>query len=151
MMRRINLTERNKRKILKKLCRCIDLLLIEEQNGFRSDIKSHVIYRKDKIKVEIRKETVSHHLAHMHILHSDQIDASICLNTFSLISGEIPKKILKKLIEILEPQQEVLLRIWDDLNNCNNEISVEEIIRSLPWNKTNSHLIKRKVFIFKRR
>ena len=52
----------------------------------------YLVMRKDKVRVEIRKENVNHNAPHMHITHSDKIDVSICLNDFSILAGKIDKK-----------------------------------------------------------
>lgn len=36
-----------------------------------------LVMRKDRVRVEIRKEQVAHHEPHLHVVHSDKIDASI--------------------------------------------------------------------------
>ena len=41
------------------------------------DFLELLLMRKDKVRIEIRKETVNHNVPHMHIKHSDKIDVSI--------------------------------------------------------------------------
>lgn len=103
----------------------------EKKNNSISDRTVKVIYNKDKIKVEIRKECVSHNEPHMHIIHTDTINASISLRTFRCLAGTIKESILKKLKKILLPHQDELLAIWNDLNELNNSVSAELKISKL--------------------
>lgn len=90
-----------------------------------------LVMRVDKIRVEIRKETNGHHEPHIHITHSDKIDASISLNTFLVLAGKIDKHTIKNLKNVLIPKKEKLLEIWNELNEKDNSVAVEKLIRNL--------------------
>lgn len=90
-----------------------------------------LIMRKDKVRVEIRKENVNHNAPHIHITHSDKFDASISLVDFSLLAGNIDKKTLKHLLKILTPLKAELNKIWVELNERDNSIGVEKMISNL--------------------
>lgn len=90
-----------------------------------------LVMRNDKVRVEIRKETVPHNIPHMHISHSDKIDASISLINFSILAGTIKPKTLKDLSQILSPKQAELLAIWDELNEKENSVAAEMLISNL--------------------
>lgn len=55
-----------------------------------------LVLRMDKVTVEIKKETVSHHEPHMYVAHSDQFGVSIGLTDFRILAGKIRPKSLKK-------------------------------------------------------
>lgn len=145
-------TKVKSKNILKYICSL--LANIDEdrsiENNTRDSITSHVIYFKNKIKVEIRKETVAHNKPHMHITHTDKMDVSICLNTLTKITGEIDSKMYKEVMKILSPFKETLLNIWNNLNEYDNEVFAEKIINNLPWKKSNIPIVKRKLFMHKR-
>lgn len=110
--------------MLEQICRYVYDLCYQEKYEFISQKTALAIYNQDKIKVELRYEpSQQHHKPHIHIKHIDEIDASICLNTFEKIAGKIPDKKLKKLKQKLLPFQNELLDIWNDLNEKNDEVS----------------------------
>lgn len=90
-----------------------------------------VVMREDKVRVEIRKETVGHHEPHLHIVHSDKIDASISLKDFSVLAGTIDRQTHKYLSRILSSKQAELLAIWDELNEKENSVFAETLISNL--------------------
>lgn len=90
-----------------------------------------LVVRKDKIRVEIRRETVGHHEPHMHVVHSDKIDASISLKSFNVLAGVIDRRTHKYLKGILFPKKVDLLAIWSELNEKDNCAAAEMIIESL--------------------
>lgn len=94
-----------------------------------------VIMRKDKVRIEIRKEAGKHHEPHMHITHSDKIDVSISLNSFKILSGHIDSKTQAKLLSVLTPKQKELCSIWDELNEKENSAEAEKLISSLGLTK----------------
>src|SRR5690554_3397472 len=81
-----------------------------------------LIMRKDKVRVEIRKENVSHNAPHIHITHSDKIDVSISLVDFSVLAGKIDRQTLKQLLTILSPKKYELNKIWIELNEKDNSV-----------------------------
>jgi len=125
------------KELLGKLCKDIykaeklaDLERKRERFGDSPPIE-FLVMRIDKIRVEIRKETNSHHEPHIHITHSDKIDASISLNTFVVLAGKIDKHTTKNLKNVLIPKKDKLLEIWNELNEKDNSIAVEKLIRNL--------------------
>lgn len=92
-----------------------------------------VVMRKDKVRVEIRKENVSRHKPHLHITHSDKIDVSISLNDFSVLAGSIDNTTKKYLLKILHPKQSQLKAIWEELNENNNSIAAQKIISNMEF------------------
>lgn len=90
-----------------------------------------LILRKDKVRVEMRKENVGHHEPHIHITHSDKIDASISIRSFDVLAGDIDKKTLRHMVGVLAPVKEELLSIWHELNKKDNSISAEVMISNL--------------------
>lgn len=106
----------------------------EQQEESESHITKLVIFREDKVSIEIRKENVSHNQPHAHIKHSDKFDISISLTDFSVLAGEIDKKSLKHLVKKLSQVQDNLLNeIWNGLNEKDSSIKVEKLIKNLPW------------------
>ncbi|WP_421337613.1 DUF4160 domain-containing protein [Aeromonas veronii] len=75
-------------------------------------VPEFLLMRKDKVRVEIRKENVSHNVPHIHITHSDKIDVSISLNDFSVLAGNIDRKTQKQLLAILIQKKDELNKIW---------------------------------------
>ena len=90
-----------------------------------------LIMRKDKVRVELRKENVSHSAPHIHITHSDKIDVSISLVDFSVLAGNIDKKNLKYFLGVLVPKKDKLLEIWNELNEKDNSIEAHKLIGNL--------------------
>lgn len=101
------------------------------QQSFTPLTTKLVIMKKDKVKVEIREETVSHNEPHLHITHSDKIDVSISLKDFSILVGDIDRKYKKKFFKILQPHKNKLNEIWNELNEKENSIGAEKIITNL--------------------
>lgn len=97
-------------------------------DGLRNEL---FVMRIDKIKVEIRKENVNHHLPHMHISHSDKFDISISLTNFEVLAGDIGGSSLKALKRVLVPLAEKLNGIWIELNEKDNSIGAERLISNL--------------------
>ncbi len=87
--------------------------------------------RQDKVRVEIRKETVNHNEPHLHVTHSDKIDVSLSLNDFRILAGRIDSKTRKHLLRVLEPVQPKLLEIWETLNEQDNSVGAEKLISNL--------------------
>jgi len=87
--------------------------------------------RQDKVRVEIRKENVSHNEPHLHIKHSDKIDVSLSLNDFRVLAGEIDRKTMKHILSVLNPVKPKLMEIWNELNEKDNSVGAEKIISNL--------------------
>ena len=127
----------NKTKLLLQLCGDIYRAIALAEKERKAELfggnfgPELLVMRKDKIRVEIRKETVRHHAPHMHVSHSDKFDASINLITLDVIEGEIDSKIKKNLINVLKPKQKELLEIWNELNEKDNSIGAEKLISNL--------------------
>jgi hypothetical protein len=92
-----------------------------------------VLMRQDRVCVEIRKENVGHHEPHMHVTHSDKIDASICLRSFEVLAGKIDGRTQKYLVKILLPKKAQLQAIWDELNEKENSVGAEALISNLDF------------------
>ncbi len=90
-----------------------------------------MVLRMDKVKVEIRKESVNHHEPHMHVAHSDLYDVSLSLGDFRVLAGKIRPKSLKFLRGVLVPLKEKLNAIWVELNEKDNSIGAERLINNL--------------------
>lgn len=90
-----------------------------------------IIIRQDKVRVEIRKETVSHNIPHIHITHSDKIDVSISLNYFSILAGNIDSKTHKYYLKVLRPKKIELNNIWNELNEKDSSVYAEQLISNL--------------------
>lgn len=90
-----------------------------------------LICREDKVRVELRKETSSHNTPHIHVTHSDKIDASISIESFKVLAGEIDGTTLKHLKKRLVPVKGKLKEIWDELNEKDNSVAAEKLINSL--------------------
>ena len=90
-----------------------------------------LVMRKDKVRVEIRKENVSHNAPHLHISHSDKFDASISLKDFSILAGDIDRKVLKHFLKQLVPVKAQLMEIWNELNEQENSRAAEVMISNL--------------------
>ncbi len=90
-----------------------------------------LLMRQDKVRVEIRKENVSHNEPHLHIKHSDKIDVSLSLNDFRVLAGEIDRKTMKHILSVLNPVKPKLMEIWNELNEKDNSVGAEKIISNL--------------------
>lgn len=90
-----------------------------------------LLMRHDKVRVEIRKENVSHNEPHLHITHSDKIDVSLSLNDFRVLAGEIDRKTMKHLLRVLQPVKPKLMEIWNTLNEHDNAVGAEKLISNL--------------------
>ena len=90
-----------------------------------------LVLRKDKVRVEIRKENVNHNEPHLHITHSDKIDVVLSLNDFRILAGEIDRKTMKHMLRILMPVRSKLMEIWETLNEQDNSIGAEKLISNI--------------------
>ena len=90
-----------------------------------------LVMREDKVRVEIRKESTGHNEPHLHVSHSDKIDASISLLDFRVLAGKIDQRTLKYFLNTLRPKQAALLRVWEELNENENSVAAEELISNL--------------------
>lgn len=90
-----------------------------------------LLNKNEKVRVEIRRENINHHAPHIHIKHSDKIDASISLLDFSILAGKIDNKTYKHILCVIAPNKKTLLKIWKELNENENSIGAEKIISSL--------------------
>ena len=90
-----------------------------------------LIMRRDKVRVEIRKETVNHHEPHLHVMHSDKIDASLSLRDFRLLAGKIDRRTMKHLLWELQPVRDELNAIWKTLNDDEDAVGAEKLISNL--------------------
>lgn len=90
-----------------------------------------LLMRQDKVRVEIRKENVSHNEPHLHITHSDKIDVSISLKDFRVLAGDIDPKTRRRMLGVLMPVKSELLEIWRTLNDEDNAIGAETLISNL--------------------
>lgn len=89
------------------------------------------VMRSDKVRVEIRKENVSHNEPHLHITHSDKIDVSLSLNDFRILAGDIDRKTMKHMLRVLTPVKPRLMDIWKSLNEHDNSVGAEKLISNL--------------------
>ena len=104
-----------------------------KQETFRGQYLPELLIRRvDAIKIEIRKETVSHHEPHIHITHSDKIDVSLCLTDFRILAGKIDQKTLKRLKPLLDKYKPHLIDIWNALNIEGDSRFAELLISNLP-------------------
>lgn len=90
-----------------------------------------LVMRQDRVRVEIRRENVSHNEPHLHVVHSDKIDASISLNTLEVLAGTIDRQTHKYLRKLLNPKKDQLLAIWAELNDKDNSVGAETLISNL--------------------
>lgn len=90
-----------------------------------------LVVRKDKVRVEIRKENARHNEPHLHLTHSDKINVSLSLNDFRVLAGKIDKITLKYVRRELHPIKPKLIKIWKELNEKENSIGAEKIISNL--------------------
>jgi hypothetical protein len=90
-----------------------------------------LLLRKDRVRVEIRRENVSHNEPHLHVVHSDKIDASLSLRTFDVLAGTIDNRTHKYLCTLLRPKKPQLLAIWEELNEKENSAGAEKLISNL--------------------
>ena len=89
------------------------------------------VMRRDKVRVEIRKENVNHNEPHLHITHSDIINASLSLKDFRVLAGNIDSKTKRHLLDLLTPVQPKLMAIWTTLNEKDNSVGAEKLISNL--------------------
>lgn len=97
-------------------------------DGFLPEL---LLNRGEKVRIEIRKENVSHNAPHIHITHSDKINASISLLDFAILAGEIDKRTYNNLLRVVAPNKGKLLEIWSELNEKDNSVGAEKLISSL--------------------
>ena len=97
-----------------------------------------LLNKKEKVRIEIRKENVNHNAPHIHISHSDKFDVSISLLNFEILSGKIDRKTLKHLLCVIVPNKEKLLEIWNELNEKENSVGAEKLISNLGLSLGNS-------------
>ena len=90
-----------------------------------------LINKRDKVKIEIRAENVSHKEPHLHISHSDKIDVSLSLSKFEILAGKIDNKTYKKLLPELIKNQASLKKIWETLNVDKDALKAHRIISNL--------------------
>jgi hypothetical protein len=105
-----------------------DCNLEAHDDGFFPEL---LVMRRDRVRVEIRKEQVAHHEPHLHVVHSDKIDASISLNSFRVLAGTINPLTHKYLVRLLLPKQPQLNAIWEELNDKDNSVGAEKLIANL--------------------
>ncbi len=87
--------------------------------------------KKDGIHIEIRKENVSHNMPHLHVTHSDKTDVSLSLEDFSVLAGNINRKLKKLLIPIFKKNKKKLNTIWEELNEKEDSIKAQVLIEKL--------------------
>jgi len=92
------------------------------------DFLELLLMREDKVRVEIRKENSRHKEPHIHVTHTDRIDASLSIKSFEVLAGEIDRYSLRHLLRVLRPRQEKLLAIWRALNEDEDHIAAEKLI-----------------------
>jgi hypothetical protein len=85
----------------------------------------------DKVRIVVHKENVRHNEPHMHITHSDKIDASVSLRDFRVLAGHIDLATMKHVQRRLRPVKGKLMDSWATLNDHNSSISAERLINSL--------------------
>lgn len=96
-----------------------------------ASLPQFLIMRHDKVRVEILKENTNHHEPHIHVTHSDKIDASISIRSFEVLAGKIDRRTHKHLKRLLAPIQDQLQKIWDELNEKDNSDAAEKLINDL--------------------
>jgi Domain of unknown function (DUF4160) len=121
-------------ELLSSLCVAIDRAIkVAEQERKRAQRGPMdlglVVARFEKIRVEIRQETAPHKEPHLHVVHSDKIDASLSLRNFSVLAGSIDRRTLKHITRELLPKQPELMQIWKALESGDG-IAAEKMIRS---------------------
>jgi type I restriction enzyme S subunit len=127
----------NPHSLLSELCQALYQADQQAKDEYKRElfgdafIPELLLMRKDKVRVEIRKENVSHNAPHMHISHSDKFDASISLKDFSVLAGDIDRKVLKHYLKTLAPLKAQLMQIWNDLNEKENSVAAEVLISNL--------------------
>lgn len=92
-----------------------------------------IVLREDKVRIEIRKENVSHNAPHLHITHSDKIDVSLSLIDLSILAGKIDSKTLKHFRKKLLPKQAELQAIWNELNEKDDSTGAEVLISNMQF------------------
>jgi hypothetical protein len=129
----------NREKFLLELCE--EIYLVEKKCQQERDSESCgnaqfyelVLIKKDKVRVEIRKESVSHHCPHIHIKHSDKFDVSISLKDFTILAGNIDKRTEKTLLPLLQSKSKELNEIWNELNEKDSSENAEKLISNLDF------------------
>lgn len=94
-------------------------------------LMKRLVMRVNKVRVEIRKENVSHNEPHLHLTHEGNIDVSLSLNDFRVLAGNIDGKSKKHLLKVLVPAKPKLLEIWNALNEQDDHLVVEKLISEL--------------------
>jgi Domain of unknown function (DUF4160) len=89
-----------------------------------------LLARFEKTRVEIRQETAPHKEPHIHVTHSDKIDASLSLKDFRVLAGTIDRRSLKHITQALRPKQSALMVVWKALEKGDG-VSAEKLISSL--------------------
>lgn len=69
------------------------------------------------VRVEIRKEKAPHKEPHLHVKHSDKIDASLRLSDLEVIVGRIDRRTHRGLRDRLLPKRAALMEIWTALED----------------------------------
>jgi hypothetical protein len=92
-----------------------------------------LVFHENHVRVVMRKEQVGHHEPHLHIKHSDKIDASISLRTFDVLAGKIDSKTHKHFRTRLKPKQSDLLAAWEELNEKDNSVMAEQLIKDIAF------------------
>lgn len=103
-----------------------------KREAFGDNIPTELLLtRHDKVRVEVRKENVSHNEPHLHITHSDKIDVSLSLKDFRVLAGEIDRKTMKHMLHVLTSVKPKLMEIWNTLNEQDNAVGAEKLISNL--------------------
>jgi hypothetical protein len=82
------------------------------------------------VRVEIRKEKAPHKEPHLHVKHSDKIDASLRLSDLGVIVGRIDRRTHRGLRERLLPKRAALMEIWNALED-GDSAKAHELISEL--------------------
>lgn len=133
----MNSKKKHLENILSEICgevqRAVKMAIEEEKqkNCGGQPFTELLLARKDKISVYINKEKTNHHEPHVHIKHSDKIDATMRIRDFSILAGTIDQTTKKHLIKTLKPKQPQLMEVWNALNEKDSSIEAHKIIDSL--------------------
>jgi hypothetical protein len=125
-------------KLLSSVCEAIDRAVkAAEEEQERAEFGDNpplelLLTRFEKTRVEIRQETAPHKEPHIHVVHSDKIDASLSIRDFSVLAGKIDRRSLKHIKRELLPKQPALMKIWTELERGNG-VAAEEIISSFEF------------------
>lgn len=90
-------------------------LLTRERSG-DSDYLEFLVLRRDHVAIRLYKEQ-GHQRPHFHIKFKNEYQASFALDDFSQLSGHIPPKYLRDLLQWARENQNVLLKKWNELND----------------------------------